>query len=67
MEDVTKNVRTMAQKPCVLVHQSTSNSEQMENHVKRFIHATNQITVDVLINVPKMEEMPNVVVMKVVN
>jgi len=67
MEDVTKNVPTTAQKLCVLVHQSTSNSEQIENLVKRFTHATNQITVDVLINVPKKKKMLNVVVMKDVN
>jgi hypothetical protein len=36
----------------------------MENHVKRFIHATNPTMANVLINVSKMEMMPNVVVMK---
>ena len=67
MEDVTKIAQTMAQKLCVLVHQSTTNLEQMVNLVKRFTHATNQTMVDVLINVLKMEEMRNVVVMMDVN
>ena len=64
MEDVTKNVQTTAQKLCVLACQRTTNLEQMENLVKRFTHATNQITVDALINVLKTKKTLNVVVMK---
>ena len=64
MEDATKHVRTTAQKLYALVHQSTTNSEQMENLVKRFTHVTNQTMVDAQINAPKMEIMLNVVVMK---
>lgn len=67
MEDVTKNVPTTMKKLCALVHQLTTNSEQMVNLVKRFTPATNQITVDVLISVLKKKKMLNVVVMKVEN
>ena len=64
MEDATKNVPTTMKKLCALVHQSTTNSEQMEKLVRRFTHATNQTTVDVLISALKKKRMLNVVVMK---
>ena len=59
-----KRVLTMGMLLNVRVENLTSNLELMENLVRRFIHVTNQTTVDAPTNVRRKEMKPNAVVMK---
>ena len=66
-EDVRKIVPTMERLLSVRVEHLTSNLAVMENLVIRFIHVTNQTTVDALTNVRRKEIKPNAAAMMDVN